>query len=190
MAVFALSFRIRRLGVGLVAGFLLVVNTAYAGLQSGEVGVNTSPAQQPLPSSPCDLPTTLRLSYEEMSASRTHAIMRYVSIPEDRINTFRAAYDGFTGALNAAMHREIDVLGAYFLKHHPECSFAARSKPAETIQIEEAKAQALKTYIGAVSSFLPTEKVEELVETDLHLIRTIEVRLGNLAFQTYYGSSR
>jgi hypothetical protein len=190
MKVFALSFGVRRLATSLVVGFFLAASTGYAGLQSGEVGISTSPTQHPLPNSPCDLQTTLRLSYDEMSTNRTRAVMRYVSIPEDRIDAFRAAYDAFTEALNAAMHREIDVLGRYFLKQYPECSSAALSNPAETIEIEETKAQALKTYIGAVSSFLPNEKVEELVETDLHLIRSIEVRLGNLAFQTYYGSSR
>jgi hypothetical protein len=165
----------------LVAGALiLAAGPAGAELQRDAGAAPHNP--QAALADPCSLPAALKWTYGAMSATRTETIIKLNAIPAGRIADFRAAYDRFNQAVDTAMGREIELLGRYFLQHQPACGSADTDAPGTILAIEEAKTDALRAYIEALSAILPSPQAEELVETDLQMIRAIEVRLRSLAY--------
>ena len=144
----------------------------------------------PLLGDRCDLPAALKWAYEKMSARRTALITALHAVPANQRERFRAVLDQYTKALNGAIDREIDVLSLYFAESDPSCGPVAPWSPNDVLEIEESKTAALRNYIQALSEFLPTAAASEVVETDLHLTRAIEVQLRNLAYMACHAPGR
>lgn len=169
---------------------VLVTGGAAAELQEGANPAAAGTRQPPASTlDPCTLPAALKRAYGLMSAKRTETILSLDIVPTERLADFRSALDHFTAALDVAMDREIEVLSRYFLGRDPECATAEGWPPGTVLQIEEAKTVALRSYARSLSAMMPDARAEELVETDLQLIRAIEVRLRNLAYQALHAQT-
>jgi hypothetical protein len=174
-------------GLAVACALALIAGTAAAELRDDSSAFPTGPRQPPTVAiEPCDLPAALKWSYELMSGKRTEAILNLDVIPTDRLADFRSAYGRFNAALDVAIDREIEVLGHYFLDRDVVCGAASKGSSGTVVEIEEAKTAALRDYVRALSSIMPEDQLDKLVETDLQMIRAIEVRLRNLAYQAVH----